>query len=294
MASSDKWRINCSATLNPGSWLSTSEVEMRATVGGADQCTGGTASASAQNATNVASRAFDNSTSTIYQSGTGTMPVWLQYQFAAAVTVGEVMIRSTNTAGDAPSSFTIEYWDGSAWQVAKTVAGVLWKASQQKTFPIGSVKASSDASEWRVFITDNQGSGTFSSIAEVELRATIGGADQCTGGTPWASSVNFTQGSVAGGFDNSNSTKWQAVDATLPQWLAYAFTTAPNVTELALTAPATNVGDTPTVFRLQYHDSEQWQDKYSIVTPATWTAGEQRVFSSSSAIAARRRQFINC
>jgi hypothetical protein len=274
---STQWRVYCTATQVAGSWFSLAEIEMRASVGGADQCTGGTASASGTGNSNGPANGFDNSNATIWQSGNGTMPQWIQYTFASLVSVEELMLRSTSSAGDSPKDFQLQYFDGAAWQTYMTVTGTLWNASQSRTFPAPGNKVATD--NWRLNVTAVQNSGSFASIAEIALRSTSGGANQATGGTAFAQSVNTSQGTIAGAFDGNNATKWQASNGTLPQWIGYALTSDLSIVEVAITAPATNVGDTPTAITVQRHNGSTWEDVWNFTTPATWTANEQRVFT---------------
>src|SRR5687768_1799464 len=88
------WRVwtDRNAGTSAGTVTSVAEIEMRATPGGANLCTGGTAIALNTNAGTPASRAFDGSTNLV--SGTtvsldGNQPWWIGYQFAAPVEVQE-------------------------------------------------------------------------------------------------------------------------------------------------------------------------------------------------------------
>nr|WP_295378348.1 DUF2163 domain-containing protein [Pseudoxanthomonas sp.] len=118
MAVHTYWRVNVSA-IQSGSRVRVYELEMRATKGGADQCAGGTASASTTNGVNVASRAFDNSTSLFWEA-TGTSG-WIKYQFAAPVDVLELVVTALATGG--PKTFTLEWSDDDvAWTSAMSLS----------------------------------------------------------------------------------------------------------------------------------------------------------------------------
>lgn len=118
------------------------EVEMRASIGGADQCTGGTPSASSQSAGFEASKAFDDSTATqwICNSSEASPPWWLRYQFASAVDVAEVSIIPPTTLTRAPKDFDIQYSDdGSSWTTWLAVTGITdWALHTAKTFSLPS------------------------------------------------------------------------------------------------------------------------------------------------------------
>lgn len=97
------------------------ELEMRATVGGANQCSGGTPIASTAAATHPASNAFDGSSTTYWQSNTATGLVdpslgtsWLGYQFASPVDVIELSFTSmtyTSNLWAAPTQIWLDYSD---------------------------------------------------------------------------------------------------------------------------------------------------------------------------------------
>jgi len=137
------WRINISAAQS-GNYVSIEEIEMRATVGGADQCTGGTASAdSAYSGTYAASNAFNDvvNTTTPWASGSG-FPHWIKYAFPAPVTVAEVTIRSNSAAyggpNEHPKAFTIEWSDDDlSWTVVCTVPNeASWTHNEVKAYTV--------------------------------------------------------------------------------------------------------------------------------------------------------------
>ncbi len=134
VVTSTEWRINITARQSAGDWSSLAEVEMRESAGGADACTGGTASASHASGSFPASQAFDNNTSTLWASGTNALPNWLQYTFAAPVSIVQLSLRS-NFATDSPTTFDIQYWDGGAWVTSWSVASSgTWSNNETKVF----------------------------------------------------------------------------------------------------------------------------------------------------------------
>ena len=90
---------------------------------------------------------------------------------------------------------------------------------------------------WGLLVTARAGSGNGVGIAEVEMRATAGGADQCVGGT--AGGVNNVSQPPANAFDNLDATIWHnggtGGNATR---LSYAFMTAVDVVEILVRNPA--------------------------------------------------------
>jgi hypothetical protein len=92
----------------------------------------------------------------------------LQYTFASSKTIRRYTVRAIdgNSGPPSPKDWTLEYHDGSVWQVADTVTGETgWTASEQRTFNIDTANT---ATQWRINITDNNG-GVNVIIAEMEM-----------------------------------------------------------------------------------------------------------------------------
>ena len=137
---SSQWRIYITAVQTAGNYATIKEIEMRATSGGADQCNGGNATASSYNTLGtpfLPSLAFDNDTSnnSVWQAHGSSLPQWISYIFPNSVDVTEVTIMSWSTAGDAPKSFDIQYFDGTDWQTMWSETNVTgWTSNQVRTF----------------------------------------------------------------------------------------------------------------------------------------------------------------
>jgi len=138
------WRVRVTAA-DGGSVFDISDIEMRLTAGGSDQCSGGAAFASSAYDGAVsggvlwgAKYAFDASLAQPdWESNSGLTTAWVAYQFAAAKDITEVAIRSRDSAdfNQAPKDFTVDYWDGSAWVVAMTLTGITgWTQAQTRYF----------------------------------------------------------------------------------------------------------------------------------------------------------------
>lgn len=139
MAAHLYWRFNISANDGDTSFLTIAEIEMRATVGGADQCEGGTATASTSEASSPPSNAVDNNASSRWNTATGVLTGWWRYQFPAAVEVLEYTIRAhPTTAGRSPKTWTLEWSDdGSSWTVADTRSNETgWTSNQIRTYAV--------------------------------------------------------------------------------------------------------------------------------------------------------------
>ncbi len=131
---SNRWRVYIYTTGDP-SECSLVELEMRASPGGVDQTTGGSAFASSEYGSNdVAAYAFDDNPSTWAASSYG-IPAFIGYNFASAVAVNELtMVSRPEAAAYAPTKFDVQYYDGSAWQTHFSASGLTWTGNEKKTF----------------------------------------------------------------------------------------------------------------------------------------------------------------
>lgn len=133
-ASSTQWRVYITENQNGGVTSAFKEVEMKTTIGGADACTGGTASA--DSTVSAAADAFDDSSATLWQSGFGAVPHWIQYTFSSAVTIVQITLK-TQTGDTGPKGWKFEYWDGGAWIAVKTVtAEPAWGDAELRTYTL--------------------------------------------------------------------------------------------------------------------------------------------------------------
>ncbi|MBF0296686.1 MAG: discoidin domain-containing protein, partial [Magnetococcales bacterium] len=132
------WRLYVTAsTATSDMLLSMYEIEMRATTGGADQCNGGTASASHANAD--AAKLFDNNTSNYWVNGSPALGVvcWICYDFGigSAVSVNELAILP-RYGNQCPKDFKLQWSDdNAAWTDRATWTGVTaWTDGVTKIF----------------------------------------------------------------------------------------------------------------------------------------------------------------
>lgn len=116
------------------------EMEMRATVSGADQCTGGASYASTSNTANIASALFDNSTATTFDIDTSPTPLPQSagYCFSNPVSVGEFTLTCTD--GDSqrtPKDMVFEgTTDGAIYTPLLTLSNQSWSPPQTKTYAV--------------------------------------------------------------------------------------------------------------------------------------------------------------
>ncbi|MBF0462785.1 MAG: discoidin domain-containing protein [Magnetococcales bacterium] len=130
------WRVYITASTSGSDMLiSFYEVEMRGVVGGADQCTGGTASASHN--TSTAYRLFDDNPSTYWVNGGPAVASWLQYDWGAGVAVDVAELRLLPRSNlQSPQAFALQYSDnGTDWTAAASWTGVGgWTGGVEKLF----------------------------------------------------------------------------------------------------------------------------------------------------------------
>jgi hypothetical protein len=126
------WRVYIYTTSN-GNTPTISELEMRTTPGGANQCTGGTAIASGGSA---ASNAFDGNTGTSWP-GNVSSGSWIGYDFGAGVQKEITEIALRNGSGSlSPIEFAVDYSDDGltyyrAWMITSYS---VWPANEQRVF----------------------------------------------------------------------------------------------------------------------------------------------------------------
>lgn len=115
MTTYTKLRLTVTATSGGDPSVQIAEMRAESLIGGANVCTGGTASASGATTTYVASKAFDEliADANSWMETLGSS-AWLQYDFAAPVEIRQVRITPW-LAVRAPKDYTIEAFDGTSW-----------------------------------------------------------------------------------------------------------------------------------------------------------------------------------
>ncbi len=126
MAAHRYWALGLLARIGSGNGVSLAEVQMRGSPGGADLCTGGTASGTGSFGL-VAGNAFDNDDNTIwYNAATSGMYTRLSYDFGSAVDIVEILVRNPPSGGTnglpgvtyGPAHCRVEWSDdGTTWHI---------------------------------------------------------------------------------------------------------------------------------------------------------------------------------
>lgn len=145
------------------------------------------ASSNQESATYGAWKAFDKNTTTGYpwQTTTGTVEAWLQYEFANPTVITQYSIMpTTNNLTSAPKSWRFEGSnDGVNFDLLHEVWGSTgWLNSTKRIFNFSNSK---NYKMYRIYITENNGQ-THTGIFELEMFETAGVIRSLTGGVAYA------------------------------------------------------------------------------------------------------------
>jgi hypothetical protein len=133
---------------------------------------------------------------------------------------------------------------------------------------------------WRIYITAGFATD-YTTIAEIELRAVVGGADITGSGTAYASSF-FSGQPASNAFDNSTGSSWTTADAVKPCWIAYDFGLGNEVEikQFTMQALASWQGRMPKDFELQSSGEDGiWTTVAAFANEPAWSSGEIRVYT---------------
>lgn len=135
------YRLNITANDGDANYLQIAEFVLRSVAGGAQIATGGTASASSDNAApTLPSAAFDGDASTYWSAAYQMLTGTLSYALPTAKTVVEYSIQAApSTRGPrAPRTWTLEGSNnGTSWTVLHTVANSTgWAGGEIRTFTV--------------------------------------------------------------------------------------------------------------------------------------------------------------
>jgi hypothetical protein len=135
------WRLFITATNSTdGFFCNIAEINFKESAGGANEATGGTATAGSDfGGANVPSAAFDGNAATFWSTAGSTNPDWIAYQMVFAKDIAYATIQAGSTAGRAaraPKDFQVQYSDdGSSWTTDHTITGqVAWGIGEIRAF----------------------------------------------------------------------------------------------------------------------------------------------------------------
>lgn len=131
---------------------------------------------------------------------------------------------------------------------------------------------------WRVRYLNTWGSPN-SSLADLYMAETTGGATICTGGAPLGT-VTFAGEGVANAFDNNGATVATPLGKTGAFGYALAAGTQQVVNEVRIRARTGFLDTQPAGFVVQSsNDGVRWLTEWTVTGLAAWTAGETRSFA---------------
>lgn len=191
-------------------------------------------------------------------------------------------VLATGSGGGA----TYPSLDGNARKVLAVNVGedgVEWVAGGSGGGGGGSAMvATADRDMWRVRVSDTE-SRTYVSLAEIEMRGAIGGADLCNGGTPMGSL--FVGLAPANAFDNNpaGNSRWAGEVQTpwTEKWVGYRFLNSVTVKEVMLQAPDGGpAAEAPKTFAIEFYAIElaMWVPAVIVDGSANWGSNEARLF----------------
>lgn len=280
-------------------YLSIAEIEMAETPGGPDITTPGFAiSGGDRGASWATSQAFDDDGVTAWSilRSTGASNLWIGQDFGIGNERAIAEIRLTargdfvsahSTALHMPATWRLQHSDdGVAWQDIWTIAREApWELGEARIYtgsapaaPVGAYRY------WRLRAGDSH-SGTYFSIAEIEMATTTGGANDCTTGQTifgdQRSSFPATEafdGIVSG--NNCWSISRGASDLIADAWCGQDFGVPYDLRELRLTARADGFyTHMPMSFAVECStDGTSWEVAWVETDVAPWSAAENRTF----------------
>jgi hypothetical protein len=294
MAAHRYWRINITAIAG-GSLVELCEVQMATQQFGKNVCSGGTVLFSTQfdSSTHAAANAFDQNIwgDVDFWTSSGNVPQYIGYDLGLgnSADVQEINIWPTaSTANRNPTAFDVQWSDdGSTWTTYWSRSGISWTTSpntfQRFTNTTRTYSGSPYGTHayWRMTSLANAANNIVT-VAEMQYRATPGGSNEASGGTPSASTT-FSGDPASSAFDANASTFWASGTSTPENWLQYQFASAVSVAEVTLQAESASPNRAPTVFAISFSDDgTTWTTAWEVTSVTTWTSGLTQTFTDPS------------
>jgi hypothetical protein len=298
------WRLVMANSLN--NIFAIAKMTLATALGGADQTGSGTPIESSNYPSYVAANAFDGSSSTFWNSNSAANYEYLGYDFGAGVTkaiieIGLLPRQNGTFSTQWPQTIDVQgSSDGVSW-LSQWVVPATLNSYSDGAWVFRNPSALSGGSThrfWGIRPTALQ-SGPIFGVADVEFRATVGGADNTSGGIGLSRLPYDGSALPHAPWDNAGGAEYSSTTAGLSDLIAYDYgagneKSAP--AQIAITARVTggtsNFNQAPTAFDLVYSDDGfTFTTAQSLTTPATWTSLQQRLFLGA-AVGSRRRQLI--
>lgn len=135
---------------------------------------------------------------------------------------------------------------------------------------------------WRIYIQANNAPGSAIQFTEVELRATAGGADLTTTGTPVTASSSYPgteyQPTNLVNGNTSNTSGWASNVISTNQWVRFDMGSAASIAQVAI-HPHGSVSLNPKDFIIQgSNDGSTFTDVKSFAGVTSWAANTWKAF----------------
>lgn len=292
------WRVFIVDNNGQGDFTTVARIEMYSSAmdgpARTDRCVGGTAIYSSQGGaigTEPASNAFNDNNGEIWgtsPSGAARLNCWIGYDFGSPIAIDRFALQSRSSfTTQTPKNFRLEYSDDNAtWTTLFTPAAQSsWANNEQRLFTAPAYSQSYIGSPhgshryWRVHCGRSNSGGDTYAAAEVEMRATPGGSDQCSGGTATAHSNFSGTFDAPKAFDNNAATLWSASGGASDGWLKYDFGSAVVVAEVMIQARNdASFTQTPRWGCIEFSDDNAiWNTAWEYAMPLTYSAGLAQV-----------------
>lgn len=282
-------RVQITTNQAAGSTISMSELACYTSVGGPDVLAGSGATITASNGGTTSNLTDGNDSTFCASTAAGTQDIIIDWGAGAGQDIVEIGIKGQNdgtfqncpyTGSVAYSSDNVSYttdWSWPAMMLEQFTSGTtlaLQRIRRTSLFPGGTNRRL-----WG--INWNASSASFAELAQLELRATLGGANLCTGGKAVSHMPFSTAFSPALAFDGASS-QW-AGNSIARSYLGYDFGNGnekAKPAQIAIKASAIP-SRAPTDFDLWYQDGVGGtiNIQQNFTSPATWTSGEVRLFT---------------
>lgn len=274
MTSSTQWRINFSAN-NGGTGTDFAELQFRTQVGAPLEFPG-TGGVSASAATSSMTQVMNDSEMDGWFVYPATSAWWAYDYGGTSMAIKSYVIRAGSSTTTIIKDWTLEYWDGAAWQVADTRTNVSgWSAYECREFTVGvpgyvtrqgMFHEASD--KWRMVITANNGDPQIM-LHSLALRRKVGNTGSAVGwNSPTAISVTVTSDSTGSSKDNifasSTSNYWATVSGVTSATITAQFQWSASIRQYTWVYAST--ASTPRDFTLEYYD----------YTDSTWKVADAR------------------
>lgn len=293
-----------------GSWdvnvVSISKMEMRLVPGGADQCTGGAGVRYADNGANVIANAFDGNSATFYATTDDSHLQYFGYNFGAG---NDKAINAIYLVPRQDSS-NFRQWPLSLW-VEASADGISWLPQWANAFMLQPAYNGSQGYEfinpdyygplanhrwWGIRVLGVQ-SGSTLGLDEIQFRATVGGADNTSGGVGLARSVYDWSMPGTNAFSGTADTHASDSGDAVGHIIAYDYGLGNDKAcpaQISIKARADggfgNHNQAPTSFQLVYSDDgHNWTAQEGFVT-AAWTSASTQLFTVTPPVGGGRRR----